>query len=470
MGRPEMRQPEHSFQWRSQSTFVLVAAGATLSLNDFLTLPVLVGQNGGGTFLIFYTFFLFSLGMPLLMAELMLGRLGQSDPSRSLEILASQQKASVYWKSLGFASMLAAFIITAMLSIIAGWSLSYSFKSLFGVYNGVTAEGVAQLFKAFVGDAERMMLWHTLFVILLMSISAQPLKLGIEQVFRFTVPIILLILISGFVLANFSPEFNRSVKFLLHADFSAVDAQVALLALQRAFYTLALGVGVMMIFGSYLPSNISIGYSAFLIIVIDLLLSIMIGLSLNTLVFDSGMEPVIENQFAFRALPYVFSQFQYGELFGALFFLLLTLASLTTTLALVEAPVRYIQRKFEISRIKAVVYIGIVVWLFGLGAVLSYSIWSGNGFTVAFYFSDDAIRLVNNAGFHDVMVFFSSHLIQTLVALFLCVFVGWILPRSLAFNEFGPMRRFWFELWNYSIRYVTPMLIVVVALYSLGLV
>ncbi len=425
-----MSEPERGFQWQSQSTFVLIVAGATLSLNDFLTLPVLVGQNGGGTFLLLYTFFLFSMGMPLLMAELLLGRLGQSDPSRSLEILAGQQKASVCWKSLGFASMLAAFVIIAMYSVIAGWSLSYCFKSLMGVYNGVSADDVGQLFKDFVGDAERMMLWHTLFVILLVSISAQHSKFGLERLFQFIVPLILFILTCGFVLASNSPEFMRSVKFLLYADLANVDAQIALLALQRAFYTLALGVGVMMIFGSYLPSNISIGYSAGLIIVIDLLISIIIGLSLNTLVFVAGMEPAIVNQFAFRALPYAFSQFQYGELFGALFFLLLALASLTTTVALLEAPVRYIQRKFGIDRTKAAIYIGLAIWLFGLGAVLSYSVWSGNGFTVAFFLPVDAIRLVNNAGFHDVMVFFSSHLIQPLVALFLCVFVGWILSPS----------------------------------------
>jgi NSS family neurotransmitter:Na+ symporter len=465
-----MSELEHRFQWRSQSTFVLVAAGATLSLNDFLTLPVLVGQNGGGTFLLLYTFFLFSVGMPLLMAELLLGRLGRSDPSRSLEILAVVQKVSVRWKVLGFASMLAAFLIIAMFSVIAGWSLSYSFKSLMGVYSGVSADGVGLLFKDFVGDAERMMLWHTLFVILLVSISAQHLKLGLERIFQFIVLLILLILMCGFVLASYSHEFMRSVEFLLYADFANVDAHIAWLALQRAFYTLALGVGVMMVFGSYLPSNVSIGYSAGLIIVIDLLLSIVIGLSLNTLVFESGMEPAIENQFAFRVLPYAFSQIQYGELFGALFFLTLTLASLTTTIAFMEAPVRYVQRKFEIGRIKAVICVGVVIWLFGLGAILSYSIWSGDGFTVAFFFLGDPVRLVNNAGFHDVMVFFSSQLILPLAALFICIFAGWILPRSVAFNELRPSSRLWFELWNYSIRYVTPVLILVVALNSLGIV
>ena len=465
-----MSESEQGFQWRSQTAFVLVAAGATLSLNDFLTLPALVGQNGGGIFLLLYIFFLLVMGMPLLMAEIMLGRLGRADPSRTIEILAGHQKASVYWKSLGFTSMLAAFLIIAMFSVIAGWSLSYFIKSLLGIYNELSAEDVGLLFKGFVSDAERMMLWHTLFVILLVSISSQHLKFGLERVFQIIVPLIVLILMSGFILASYSSEFGRSVEFLLFADFDNFDAHIALQALQRAFYTLALGVGVMMMFGSYLPNNISIARSAGLIIAIDLLISIVIGLSLNTLVFESGLEPTIENQFAFRVLPYVFTQFQYGQVFGSLFYFLLTLASITTTLALMEAPVRYIQRKFEFGRIKAAIFIGIAIWLFGLGAVLSYSVWSGNGFTIALFFSGDAVRLVNNAGFHDVMVFFSSHLIQPLVAFFLCIFVGWILPRSATFKALHLSRRFWFELWNYLIRYVTPMLVFIVALNALGVV
>ncbi|MFT5664191.1 MAG: NSS family neurotransmitter:Na+ symporter [Gammaproteobacteria bacterium] len=465
-----MSEPDKGFQWRSQSAFVLVAAGATLSLNDFLTLPALIGQNGGGSFLLLYGFFLFVMGMPLLVAELLLGRLGKADPSRTIEILAEQQKASVYWKVFGFLSMLAAFLVIAMFCVIAGWSLSYSIKSALGVYSGVTASGVGALFKDFVGDAERMMLWHTLFVVLLVSISAQPLKSGLEKALMILVPLMILLLMSGFLLASNSPEFTRSVEFLLNSDFSGFDSHTALLALQRAFYTLALGIGVMMMFGSYLPTNISIGYSAGLIIVFDLVFSIIIGLSLNTLIFTAGMEPAIENQFAFRALPYAFSQFQFGAFYGALFYLLLTLAALTTTLALMEAPVCYVQRKFHIGRVKAAIFIGIAVWLFGLGAVLSYSLWSGNGFTIALYFSGDAVRLVNNAGFHDVMVFFSSHLIQPLVALFLCIFAGWVLPRAITLNALRPTRKFWFELWNYLVRYVTPVFIFIVALNALGIV
>ena len=165
----------NGIQWRSQSAFIIVATGATLSLNDFLTLPVLVGQNGGGAFLFLYVIFLLILGLPLLMAELMIGRLGRSDPSRTFEILASQQNASVYWKTVGFISILAAFLIVATFSVIAGWPLSYIFKSGLGIYNSLTAEGIDSSFSEFILDTESMMLWHTLFVIFLVIFSAQQL-------------------------------------------------------------------------------------------------------------------------------------------------------------------------------------------------------------------------------------------------------------------------------------------------------
>ena len=465
-----MSQPDNGFQWRSQSAFVLIAVGAALSLNDFLTLPVLIRQNGGGSFLLLYVFFLFVAGMPLLMAELLLGRLGRADPSRSIEILAGQQQASVYWKSFGFLAIVAAFLIIAMFSAIAGWSLAYFIKSVLGVYSGVTAEDIDILFKGFTGDAERMLLWHTLFVLLLVSISVRDLKSGLERAFMILVVLMIVLLLSGFILVSSLPEFTRSVEFILNYDFFIFDSNTVLLALQRAFYTLALGTGVMMMFASYLPANISIGYSAGLIIMLDLLISIMVVLSLSTLISAIGAEPDIEHEFAFRALPYVFNQFQFGAFYGALFYSLLVLASLTTALALMEAPVCYIQRKFNAGRVKAVIYTGIAVWLFGLGSVLSYSLWLGNGFTIALLFGGDAVRLVDNAGFHDVMAFLSSHLIQPLVAFSLCVFAGWTLPRTVTFEALQPLGKFWFELWNYLIRYVTPALIFVIALNALGVI
>lgn len=465
-----MSQSTNGFQWRSQSAFIIVATGATLSLNDFLTFPVLAGQNGGGAFLLLYVIFLFLLGLPLLMAELLVGRLGRSDPSRSFEILASQQNASVYWKTVGFVSLLAAFLIVATFSVIAGWSLSYVFKSGLGIYSSLTASSINSSFSEFLLDSERMMLWHTLFVILLITIGAQQLHKGIERMSYLLVPGMIAIMVIGLIIASTSTGFEQSVRYLLHADFSMLDANAPLLALQRAFYTLALGLGAMIIYGSYLPANISIGYSAILVITIDILFSIIVGLTINAMVFSAGMLPGLGSQFAYRILPDVFNQHPSGQIFAVLFYMMLTIAALTTSLALMEGPVSYIQRKFSYSRIKSVVLLGMAIWAFGLGSIFSFSVWNGDGLTIALFYGGEAVRIVYNAGFHDVMVAISSHVIQPLAALFLCLFVAWVIPREVSHREFAMPGKYWYEIWNYIIRYITPVLLMIVALDAWGII
>ncbi|MFZ9038033.1 MAG: sodium-dependent transporter [Gammaproteobacteria bacterium] len=465
-----MSNTENGFTWRSQSTFVIVAAGATLSLNDFLTFPVLAGQNGGGAFLLLYILFLFALGLPLLMVELLLGRLTRSDPAASLRLLSEQYKASVYWKLVGLASMFAAFLIVSTFSVIAGWSLAYAVRALAGVLDGVTAESAKLLFEELTIDSERMSLWHTLFVVTLVAICAQPLKQGVERIMLVLVPAMILLLVVGLLLAITSSGFTDSVRYILYADFSAVDSHTPILALQRAFYTLALGIGVMIAFGRYLPGGVSIGYSAALVITVDLLFSIFTGLSINALMLTAGQEPGVDSQFAFRIMPVILDQYSSGGLFSMLFYSLMTIAALTTSVALLEAPITYFQRKCKVSRLKASVLLGLGVWLFGLGVVLAHSVWNGDGFTVALFFGDQAIRLVNNAGFHDVMVFLSSHLIQPFVALFVCLFVAWKIPREVSHKEFALSKHYSYEIWNYLIRYIVPVLLLIVILAAFGLI
>ncbi|MDH3635869.1 MAG: sodium-dependent transporter [Gammaproteobacteria bacterium] len=461
---------ENGFIWRSRSAFVIVAAGATLSLNDLLTFPVLAGQNGGGAFLLLYILFLFVLGLPLLMTEMMLGRLTRTDPAASLGTLSEQYKASVYWKLAGLSSMLAAFLIVATFSVIAGWSLAYSVKSMVGLFHGVTLESAKSLFDGFIIDGERMTLWHTLFIIGLVLICAQPIRQGIERITLILVPLMILLLVSGLMLGFMSSGLIPSIHYTLYADFSAMDSNTPILALQRAFYTLALGIGVMMAYGRYLPAGVSIGYSAALVIMVDLLFSIFTGLSINALMLSAGQQPGIDSQFAFRVMPVIMDQFSYGGLFSTLFFVLLTIAALTTSIALLEAPITYLQRIRSITRLRATLILGVGIWLFGLGVVLAHSVWNGEGFSLALFFGDDAIRLVNNAGFHDVLVFVSSHLIQPFVALFICLFVAWKIPREVSHKEFALVRHYSFEIWNYLVRYIVPVLLLVVILAAFGII
>lgn len=458
-----------AFLWRSQTSFVLMAVGATLSLKDFLTFPVLAGQNGGGAFLLLYVFFLITLGLPLLMSEIMLGRISRQNPVSAIENLAKEHGASIHWKSIGGLALIAGFLILSSYSVIAGWSISYLFKMGFGVYVGATADGANNLFDLFRTDTERMMLWHTMFVLLFVAISAQGIRLGVEKIFFIIVPAMVVLLVIGLVYAVYSQGIEESLAFLFNVDFSKIDAEVPILALQRAFYTLALGVGVMMIYGSYLPDNISIARAATLVISIDLIFSICTGLAINALVFTAELTPVQDNELAFRVLPVVFGQFEYGHIFGALFYLLLTIAALTTSIALLEGVISWVMSKYQYTRLRAVIYTGIGVWFLGLGSVLSYSIWRDSGFTLALYFKDDAYRIINQANFQDGLIFISSHLIQPLVALFICLFAAWVIPRKVSFKGLNLKNRKMYEAWNFAVRYVTPMLIFIVLISTLGL-
>jgi NSS family neurotransmitter:Na+ symporter len=249
-----------------------------------------------------------------------------------------------------------------------------------------------------------------------------------------------------------------------------MDSHTPIIALQRAFYTLTLGIGAMMAYGRYLPAGVSIGYSAGLVITVELLFSIFTGLSINALMLSAGQQPGIDSQFAFRVMPVIMNQFSYGGLFSTLFFLLLTIAAVTTSIALLEAPITYLQRKCSISRLRAAVMLGVGIWMFGLGVILSHTVWNGDGFTVALFFGDEAIRLINNAGFHDVLVFISSHLIQPFVALFICLFVAWKIPREVSHKEFALSRHYSFEIWNYLVRYIIPVLLLVVILAAFGII
>ena len=465
-----MNKTENGTTWRSQSAFVIVAVGATLGLNDFLTFPVMAGQNGGGAFLLLYMLFLFILGMPLLMSELMLGRLTRTDPSASIRILSEKYKAPVYWKLSGLGAILAAFLIVATLSVIAGWSLAYAIKSAGGGFQAIDLANAKILFEGFITDAERMTLWHTLFVIALVAIISQPLCLGLERTSLLLVPLMVFLLLMALILALGSSGLQESIRFILYADFSAMDANTPILALQRAFYTLAIGVGVMVAFGRYLPSEVPIGYAAGMVIAIDLLFSVFTGLSINALMLSAGQEIGIDSQFAFRVMPVVFESFTASRLFSTAFYLLMTVAALTTSIALLEAPLTYLERKYQLGRVPAAIYLGIAIWLFGLGVVFAHSIWNGDGFTLALFFGDEAVRLINNAGFHDVLTFVSSHLLQPLAALCMCLFVAWKIPRETSYEAFALKHQYWFEMWDYLIRYIVPVLLIIVILAAFGVV
>jgi len=460
-------QSETTFNWRSRSIFILVMIGVTLSMKDFLVFPVMAAEHGGGAYILIYAIFMLLMGLPLLIAELLMGR-----ESKQLLFtkIGSSFQCSKHWQWIVSLSLLASILVLSIYNVIAGWSLSFVFKTSLGLFAHADKESINGLLSSFQSDPERMMLWHTLFVAILLLISAQGIKKGVQKTLIVIVPAMLLLLLMGLAYAIIYGDYQNSVKYLLLPDFSKIDSSVILIAMQQAFYTLSVGLGIFLIFGSKVSKDIPLVYSGFVIVIIDVLFSIFTGLAINAFVFSLDVMPSLDDELAFSLLPLIFSQLPYGQFFGALFYLLLTIAAITTAIALLEVFVCFLKQRLLLSRIRAAVYASLVTWFIGVLAIFSYTVWVDSGFTIEMTVAGNAYRLVNEAGFQDVLIYVASHLLQPFIALLMILFMAWVIEKEelrRLLNIEHPQR---FEIVCFIIRYVSPSLVFVVWLSALGVI
>ena len=313
-----------------------------------------------------------------------------------------------------------------------------------------------------------MMLWHTLFVSMLLLISAQGIKKGVQKTLVIIVPTMLLLLLIGLGYAIIYGDYQNSVKYLLLPDFSKIDSSVIIIAMQQAFYTLTVGLGIFLIFGSKVSKEVPLVYSGFIIVTIDILFSIFTGLAINAFVFSLDVMPSLDDELAFSLLPLIFSQLPFGQFFGALFYLLLTLAAITTAIALLEVFVCFIKQRFQFSRIRSAVVASLITWLIGVVVIFSYTVWVDSGFTIEMTVSGGAYRLIHDAGFQDVIIYVASHLLQPLSALLMIIFVAWVIEKEELRSLLKIEHKQRFELVYFIIRYVSPTLVFVVWLSALG--
>lgn len=459
-----------AFRWRSSSVMVLVAAAASLSLNDFLLFPVQAAEHGGGAFVLLYMLFLLLLGAPLLVAEIMLGKASRVDPPRLASALQLSPRAVSYWKLISQLMLIAAVVVLSVYSIIGGWAMAYLVRAGAGVFLGINAQGAAAIFKQFHSSTEVMMLWLTLFLLACFVLLQQPARRQLEKALLWIMPAMLVLLLIGLVFSLIQGDFSRAAQFILYPDFARIDSQTVLLALQRAFYTLTLGLGVMMMIGSHMPESASVVRVSLQIIGLDLVLSLITGLSVNALLFAAELEPQMGNQVAFSILPVVFGSVSYGSLFGALFYLLLLLAALSSTVLLMEAPIQWLMRCYDYSRARAVMLMCLVSGVIGLLGILSYTLWVNDTFSLTVDIGSQVYRVVHDATLQDVLIYLASNLLQPLVGLAICLYAGWLLSRTQTHQWLGLQNQHWYEFWNFMIRYVTPTLVLVVFFSSSGLI
>ncbi|MDT8452456.1 MAG: sodium-dependent transporter [Gammaproteobacteria bacterium] len=452
------RQSIHG-QWSTRLMFILAATGSAVGLGNIWKFPYITGENGGGTFVLVYLLCIALIGIPVMMAEVMLGRRGRQSPINTMKTLAEEEKRNVNWIWLGRMGMVAGFLILSYYSVIAGWAMSYIFRTASGVFVGATAEGVSSIFVDLVSDPEKLLAWHTIFMAMTMIVVARGVKHGLEMAIRFLMPALfaLLLLIVGYAMTT--GHFMQGVHFMFTPG--EISNEGILDAMGHAFFTLSLGMGAIMVYGSYLPKGTSIVQATMFIAAADTLVALLAGLAIFPIVFANGLEPGAGPGLIFKTLPIAFGQMEAGTLIGTTFFILLTFAAWTSAISLIEPAVAWLVENKGMNRLHASVWTGVAAWFVGLGTIFSFNIWSDKTWSIPYIFKDYTLfTTLENLTFNVML---------PLGGLFIAIFSAWLMREASSRDELHTYD--WiYKLWQILLRYVTPVAIIIVFLKAISII
>ena len=442
-------------QWSSRWAFIMAATGSAVGLGNIWKFPYMVGEGGGAAFVFIYLISIALIGIPIMMAEVMLGRRGRRSPINTMRLLAKDEGCNPLWKLLGWMGVVAGFLILSYYSVIAGWTFSYAVKMAGGVFYEVTADGAKNLFGALVGDPERLMFWHTLFMIMTVAVVAKGVEHGIEKAVKFLMPALFILLIALVFYSMVNGDFGQGVRFLFTPDFSKVTLGVVISAVGQAFFSLSLGMGAIMIYGSYLPQDSSIAETTITIALADTLVAILAGLAIFPIVFSSGLEAAAGPSLIFQTLPIAFGQMPGGLFWGTLFFVLLLFAAWTSAISLIEPVVAWLTETKGYSRMRAAIMVGLVAWTLGIVTAMSFSTWA---------FEFDFFGQQKTSGLFDVMDILTSNIILPVGGILIAVFAGWKMHRDHTNKELAIKNDYGYDLWLFLVKYVAPISVAIVLL------
>lgn len=442
--------------WSSRWVFFLAATGSAVGLGNIWKFPYITGENGGGAFVLVYLGCILLIGIPLLMAEVMIGRRGRQNPDGAVARLAREAGASTRWRAAGWLGSVTGFLILSFYLVIAGWALSYVPITLSGAFSGVGAEASGDIFGALLADPLRLVVCGTVVLAATMLIVGFGVRGGLERSLRFLMPGLFVLLLALVGYAAMTGEFMQALEFLFVPDFSELTASSVLVALGHAFFTLSLGAGAMMVYGSYLPEGTSIAKTSVLVALADTVVALLAGLAIFPLVFANGLEPGAGPGLIFVTLPIAFGQMPLGQVVGGLFFIMLVIAALTSAISLSEPSIAWMTECFGMSRLKAVLLSGVTLWLLSLGSVLSFNAWAD-------------YQLFGKT-FFDSLDYLTTNWLMPLGGLGTVLFTGWVLKEKTVHEAIGIRHAGLFRAWWLLLRFGTPLAIVLVFLNLSGLI
>ena len=437
----EARKSIHGI-WAGKWTFILAAAGSAVGLGNIWKFPYMAGEYGGGAFVLVYLVCILLIGVPIMIAEILLGRRGRRSPANTMAYLAVEARAFPQWKYLGMMGAVAGLLILSFYSVAAGWAFAYIFEE----FNGTSAEYYGQEFDSFLKDETRLIFFHSIFIFATIFIVARGVIKGIEIWINRLMPILFIIIVLLCVYATQTGAFFEGVSYLFTPDFSKINAKVILAALGQAFFTLSLGMGAIMAYGAYMPANQNIGSTALYVAFLDTLVALLAGIAIFPIVFANNLEPAVGPGLVFVTLPWAFVNMPLGIIFGKLFFVLLTIAALSSAISLLEPGVAWIVESLKIKRYIAAAGLGFIAWTLGIFSALSFDLLAG--FTP-----------IGDKNFFDSLDFLSNQVLLPLGGIFIAIFVGWVMKRSDVFEELNLKEGLVLKAWFFLLKFVSPLVV-----------
>ena len=436
---------------------ILAAAGSAVGLGNIWRFPYETGNHGGAAFILIYLACVFAMGMPIMIAEFTVGRHSKASTGRAFAALAP----GTQWKWIGYLGVLAGLLILGYYSVVAGWTLEYVVTSLTNGFAGKKPEDFVAIFQDFSQGSFRPLLWLVAFLLFTHFIVVKGVKDGIEKSSKIMMPVLFVLIVVLAICSMSLPNAGKGLEFLLKPDFSKVDAGVFLGAMGQAFFSLSLGMGCLSTYASYFGSDTRLGKTALSVGVIDTMVAILAGLIIFPAAFSVGIQPDAGPSLIFITLPNVFQQAFGGipalaMIFSLMFYVLLALAALTSTISLHEVVTAFLNERFKMSRSRAAIFVTSFCMVTGVLSSLSLGAWEAKFFGL---------------GFFDLLDFVTAKLMLPLSGLLVCLFVGWYLKRSLSYEELtnsGLQKASYFPVYMFILRYLAPVAILLIFVNELG--
>lgn len=430
---------------------IAATAGSAVGLGNIWKFPYVTGQNGGAAFLLVYLICVFLIGMPIVISELSVGRAGRANVVRSFKNLVPKK----IWCLTGVLSTVTTFIILSFYSMIAGWVIAYIFKAGTGKLSNIPASELPNYFNSLISQPIVPIVCTFLVLFITAFIVISGVKNGIEKYSKILMPVLFLLLIILMVRALTLEGAYKGLEFLFKPDFSKLTTKGVLEALGHSFYSLSIAMGILVTFGSYIDKKEDIVNLAISVTITDTLVALMAGVVIFPAVFAYGLEPAAGPKLIFITLPAVFQSMPLGSLFETLFFILIAIAAITSTISLLEVVVAVVTEEFKLDRKKATVLITLSLFLLSIPSILSFGPWSN-------------IKVFGK-GFFDLFDFIASNIFLPIGGFMICIFVAYAWGTNKVKEEiFQGKSNLLINVYNIIIKYFAPIAIIIIFVYFTG--